>query len=628
MPDIKTNFAVTGEKEYRAALSSINSDLRVLSSEMKLTAERYADNADSIDSLNAKQAVLEKQLTSQRDKVEMTRAALANAVNVYGEADARTKKWQVSLNNAEAELTKTERELKSTNDMLQKVEDSTSELESEFNQLSSSLKETDQATDNTKRGFNSLFGEGKGLSDVVADLGNKFGINLPQGITKSLNSLGSLSAGMVAAAGAAAAVVAALVAVEKQLISLTKEQAAAASQTLDLASTVNMSVEAVQEWDYIFKSVGSSIEEAQGDLSALQEKMRDAEDETSEAGKLFAELGVNVQNADGSLRAVDEVMYDVVTSLQSMEDNTRRNAISSELLSTTGERLAAVYDMQAGSLDSLIEEKRQNGVATEEEIRKLDEVDQAMMRLNDTTDAAKTKIAAQFAPALTEVTNNLIGFIQKAGQSLSDSGIVESFGSILVTVTKLLDPLAVIIDAVLPALNPLLKTVGFALALIADTLTVIVGLVKGITTMDWSLFKQGLGLDPNNPSATQAFLSGDSAKMSTNTYDVSAGGYVGNGSGLGPGWRDENGNWVSAIAGNASGTDNWRGGWTWVGENGPELVNLPRTSQILSAQESRLQAGNTIYNITIDAKNVKEFNDIVAIAQNQRRIGRMGVAVG
>jgi hypothetical protein len=35
------------------------------------------------------------------------------------------------------------------------------------------------------------------------------------------------------------------------------------------------------------------------------------------------------------------------------------------------------------------------------------------------------------------------------------------------------------------------------------------------------------------------------------------------------------------IGQNASGTDNWRGGLTWVGERGPELLNLPRGSQVM-----------------------------------------------
>ena len=51
-----------------------------------------------------------------------------------------------------------------------------------------------------------------------------------------------------------------------------------------------------------------------------------------------------------------------------------------------------------------------------------------------------------------------------------------------------------------------------------------------------------------------------------------------------------NGLWGSAIFGNigqnARGTDNWRGGLTWVGEEGPELVNLPAGSRVLSNRNS------------------------------------------
>lgn len=44
---------------------------------------------------------------------------------------------------------------------------------------------------------------------------------------------------------------------------------------------------------------------------------------------------------------------------------------------------------------------------------------------------------------------------------------------------------------------------------------------------------------------------------------------------------------VAARAGrNASGTSFWKGGLTWVGEEGPELLNLPRGSQILSNEDS------------------------------------------
>jgi hypothetical protein len=37
----------------------------------------------------------------------------------------------------------------------------------------------------------------------------------------------------------------------------------------------------------------------------------------------------------------------------------------------------------------------------------------------------------------------------------------------------------------------------------------------------------------------------------------------------------------AGIGHNAGGTDNWPGGLSWVGENGPEVVNLPRGAQVI-----------------------------------------------
>lgn len=48
------------------------------------------------------------------------------------------------------------------------------------------------------------------------------------------------------------------------------------------------------------------------------------------------------------------------------------------------------------------------------------------------------------------------------------------------------------------------------------------------------------------------------------------------------------------IGNNANGTNNWGGGLTWVGERGPEIVNLPRGSQVYPANESARMAGASI----------------------------------
>lgn len=47
---------------------------------------------------------------------------------------------------------------------------------------------------------------------------------------------------------------------------------------------------------------------------------------------------------------------------------------------------------------------------------------------------------------------------------------------------------------------------------------------------------------------------------------------------------------IKGIFGLAKGTDYWRGGVTWVGEEGPELVNLPRGAQVFPHRESMAMA--------------------------------------
>lgn len=82
-------------------------------------------------------------------------------------------------------------------------------------------------------------------------------------------------------------------------------------------------------------------------------------------------------------------------------------------------------------------------------------------------------------------------------------------------------------------------------------------------------------------------------------------------------------NWglgFGSISRNAGGTENWRGGLTWVGEAGPELVALPRGSQVMSAQESREIGGQ---NIVINVQGIQQLDEIVRWYDSRRIRGRM-----
>ena len=93
-------------------------------------------------------------------------------------------------------------------------------------------------------------------------------------------------------------------------------------------------------------------------------------------------------------------------------------------------------------------------------------------------------------------------------------------------------------------------------------------------------------------------------------------GYTGTG-----GYMGADGKWHQ----NAAGTDNFIGGVTWVGENGPEPVWLPQGSRIGTNQEGRSLSGGDTYNFIVQANEIREIDDFIRRMKNQRRVARMGV---
>lgn len=67
---------------------------------------------------------LNKEIDSQKQKIETHRSALANAAESFGENDRRTQSRQIQLNNAQAALNGIDRKLSSNNSALEKTDKS------------------------------------------------------------------------------------------------------------------------------------------------------------------------------------------------------------------------------------------------------------------------------------------------------------------------------------------------------------------------------------------------------------------------------------------------------------------------------------------------------------------------
>lgn len=115
-------IGLEGEKEFKKSLAEINNSFKVLGSEMKLVDSQFDKNDKSTEALTARSEVLNKEIDSQKQKIETLRSALANAAESFGENDRRTQSWQIQLNNAQTALNGMEHELSSNNTALEKAD--------------------------------------------------------------------------------------------------------------------------------------------------------------------------------------------------------------------------------------------------------------------------------------------------------------------------------------------------------------------------------------------------------------------------------------------------------------------------------------------------------------------------
>lgn len=78
---------------------------------------------------------------------------------------------------------------------------------------------------------------------------------------------------------------------------------------------------------------------------------------------------------------------------------------------------------------------------------------------------------------------------------------------------------------------------------------------------------------------------------------------------------------------NAKGTNNWRGGATWVGENGPELLDVPRGSRILPNKESARLANAKKGGMVVNQQSVVKQTNVTASASGSTALTGILTAV-
>lgn len=603
-PGINTKVKMEGEKEYRAALSLINAELKRLGAEMRNSEQDFVDNADSVDALAKKSEILGKSLLEQQDKVDVLRKAVATATETYKESDTHLVNWKTSLLNAETELKKMQRSLDDNNTALDEARNTTDNLSGGMDDLG---RQTDSAAEKVSDAADDLGAMGQkagdakretmGLGSTVDQLTSKLGFSLPDGLKNAMDGMEKVDLKAAALVGTFAGVAAAIVGAEKKLASLTTEAGASAKELRVLSEVTGQSTDELQEFDYMSKFLGVSTDQLSDGLKEITNKMQEARDGSADAADAFNRLGIRVTDSRGELRDAGEVFYEVIDALGDMKNQTERDATAMDLLSESARNFNPLINRGSEVMKAFAEEAHNTGyVLSEETLKTLTQVDDAYQHMLLSQEASKNQLAEEFAPYLTEFYQNLDGMITDLSTAAADSGLIDLFGSLLDLASSLAPVLSSLADAA-SALKPIFETLATAISGVADALSKVNQFASNFGG-GLSSVVSNLGIGGSSFGAISSIGSGISLFKSVSNMRQGR---------------------------HATGTDNYIGGVTWVGENGPELVYLPQRTQISSAQESRRIVGGDTFYVTINAKDVKSFNDVVRMSDNKRRATRMGV---
>lgn len=448
-------------------------------------------------------------------------------------------------------------------------------LQENTRKLETATKKTDDFGDAQKDAASS----GRGLGDMLSEVSGKLGITLPAGAQKGIRALNQIDASTVAFVGTAAKMI-------SSLVSMSVEAAKTADELLTMSTTTGLSTNQLQEFKYASELIDVSLDTMTGSMSKMINSMNTARSGSKETAEAYRKLGIRITGANGQLREANTVYYEVIDKLGKMKNETERDAIAMKIFGESARNLNPLIEAGSDRLAELAEEAHNVGyVMSEDTLGKLGKLDDAMQRFESQSATLKNTLGLALLPILTDIMQ-----------------LISAIPPDVIAVVAVVATVATTVIAVVKAVKSVTGVLDMFTGKTQKTTLVVLGVVAALIAL----------------AAIIAVIAGKSGDLERSMDSV--------------------GNAVSRVQGNvqgaqrppsyAGGTDFHPGGLALVGEKGPELVQLPRGSTVIPTDRSMALAGGNAYYITIDAKSVKEFNDIVRIAQRQRLIARAGTARG
>jgi len=366
-----------------------------------------------------------------------------------------------------------------------------------------------------------------------------------------------------------------------------------ADDLLTLSTVTHISTEELQKMQYASNLLDVDVDVMTGSITKLTNNMELARDGSYTLTDQFGKLGIKFKDSKGNLRDANEVFYEAIDALGKVKNETERDALAMDLFGKSAKDLNPLIEAGSDAIKELgIQAEDMGMVMSNTELDKLGRFNDAFEEMGKQGDALKNSLGLVLLPILT--------------------GLFEAISKIPVPVLKIIVVIASIVASIVLVVK--------AIKSMSDTASTISGFFDKVSggamkTSTKILIVVGALIAL---AAIIAVIIGKSSDLDRTLANV------GESINQVSGNVNQTQSNYTASQYNASGTDYFSGGRTWVGESGPEQVVLPRGSQIIP--RDKVSGGdNYNFNVTIDAKNVTDFNDVVRVCMQKKQANRRGV---
>ncbi len=423
----------------------------------------------------------------------------------------------------------------------------------------------------------------KSFGDEIRGLASSLGID----INPAIENLASKFDGVSAEVGN---LVLGVGAVMSALVSCSVELANYADDMLTLSSVTGLSTDELQKLEYASNFVDVSLETMSGAMTKLTSNMYAARNGSGEAAEAFNKLHIRVADSRGVLRDANDVFYEAIDKLGKISNETQRDALAMQIFGKSAKELNPLIEAGSERLKELGLEAEDMGLILEKgTLESAGKFKDVMDKMNEVSEKLELSLGTALIPMLT----SLFTAISKIPVPVLQTIVV--IATVIATIVATVKAIKSLTDT-----GKTIKNFFSTFDIAAHKTTLI---ILGVVAAIIAVIALIAVLAGKTNDVERAMTSvGDSMGKMTNTMN------------------NAQANVYSAQQ-HASGTTNFRGGRTWVGEGGPELVELPAGSRITPEDKVGKTEYNTYY-VTIDAKNVDEFNRIVELARRQRMAER------